>query len=50
MGLATEEIRKRYGADYHVAEVESAEQAIEQLTRVRDDGTTVALMLAGYTP
>ena len=47
--VITEELRKRYEADYIIVATETPEAALERLTDARDDTTPVALILAGYT-
>ena len=42
-------VGKRYGADYTVLAVDGAEHAFTKLTRLRDEGTPVALILANDT-
>lgn len=45
--VITEEIHKRYGADYLVGSWDAPDKALEDLGRMRDEGVAVALMLAG---
>ncbi|HUA31294.1 MAG TPA: FAD-dependent oxidoreductase [Streptosporangiaceae bacterium] len=42
------ELSRRYGADYQVRCAESASDALRVLGALRDDGRSVALVLAGY--
>jgi thioredoxin reductase (NADPH) len=45
--VTSEEIRKRYGTDYLVLSRDAPEEALTDLERLRDDGSAVALVLAG---
>lgn len=46
--LVGSEIRKRYGADYTVLDAESAAGALAELNRLRDEGASVAFIIATY--
>ena len=48
--LVSGELRKRYGADYTVTAVDGTERGLVELTRLRDAGVPVALILATDTP
>jgi thioredoxin reductase (NADPH) len=47
-GIVEGELRKRYGSDYQVIAAGSAGEALRLLARLRDDGRSVALVLAGH--
>jgi thioredoxin reductase (NADPH) len=47
-GFVETELRKRYGADYQVTGASSAPEALRLLAALRDDGRSVAIVLAEY--
>jgi thioredoxin reductase (NADPH) len=47
-GFVETELRKRYGADYQVTGARSAQEALRLLAALRDDGRSVAIVLADY--
>src|SRR5580700_11498957 len=47
-GFVETELRKRYGADYQVTGASSAQEALRLLAALRDDGRSVAIVLAEY--
>lgn len=46
--VLSEEIRRRYGADYEVTTRHGADEAVSTLAGYRDGGAEVALVVAGY--
>jgi thioredoxin reductase (NADPH) len=46
-GLVEGELRKRYGSDYQVISIDSAEDALGLLAKLRDEQRQVAIVLAG---
>ena len=48
LGGVARELQKRYGADYLVVTGRGPQDALEHLTRLRDDGAPVVLILAAY--
>src|SRR4051794_3348437 len=48
LAVVGQEIDKRYGDDYLVSTREAADLALEDLARMGDDGTAVALIVVGW--
>jgi thioredoxin reductase (NADPH) len=48
LAVVGEEIGKRYGGDYLVATRDAADLALDDLARMRDDGTAVAMIVVGW--